>query len=263
LTSNLGLLVQPIGAILGSKWNDSFAYLIKMTPKLITFDCAQTLLWTDWQPHTFIVRCCALAQVPVPVGAETLYLELFRSRIAEYWASNLYKSTGHWREFWERLGQDWLSAMSLDPLLYETISLVAEKELFTTDSHTFELYSDVVPCLESLKQQGIRLSVISNWDHSLHGCLEAFGIADYFEAIYASLEHGVEKPDPELFQIALRELGVAASDTLHVGDDPRDDLQGARSAGIRALQIDRNQPSNSFPIIHTLENLESTFEWNL
>lgn len=246
-----------------SKWNHPRALAPNMTPKLITFDCAQTLLWTDWQPHTFIIRCAELAQIPVPAGAATLYLDMFQSRISEYWASNLYRSQGHWREFWERLGQDWLSAMSLDPGLYEAISLVAEKELFTTDSHTFELFPDVIPCLETLKDAGIRLAVVSNWDHSLHGCLEAFGIDHYFEGIFASLEHGVEKPDPELFHIALRQLDVSPTETLHIGDDRRDDFEGAKSAGIRSVLIDRGLQVDACPVVHTLAGLETTFEWNL
>ena len=82
-----------------------------------------------------------------------------------------------------------------------------------------------------------------------------FGLTDYFEHVVASLEEGVEKPDPRLFQIVLDRLGVEAENALHVGDSPRDDWQGATDAGMRALVIDRGNPAPSEARITSLAQL--------
>ena len=50
---------------------------------------------------------------------------------------------------------------------------------------------------------------------------------------------GVSKPDPAIFAEALRRLDAPAAAALHVGDHPRNDLAGARAAGLAALLLDR------------------------
>ncbi|HXH61298.1 MAG TPA: HAD-IA family hydrolase, partial [Fimbriimonadaceae bacterium] len=95
----------------------------------------------------------------------------------------------------------------------------------------------------------------SNWDNSLHRTLEMHDLTRYFDAVVASLEEGVEKPDPRIFQIALERLGVPPESALHVGDNPVDDWQGAKSAGIKALVIDRDNETQSDILINSLHQL--------
>ena len=64
-------------------------------------------------------------------------------------------------------------------------------------------------------------------------------LAGYFAEIVISVEVGVGKPDPRLFEIALGRLGVAASDAVMVGDSRLRDVAGAQRAGMRAVWIDR------------------------
>ena len=44
---------------------------------------------------------------------------------------------------------------------------------------------------------------------------------------------GVEKPDPRIFHLALKELGVKPGEAVHVGDFYQVDVLGARKAGLR------------------------------
>ncbi len=62
--------------------------------------------------------------------------------------------------------------------------------------------------------------------------------------------HGFEKPDPRLFEVAIRILGCAPSALLHVGDSPRNDVHGARLAGARSVWLNRDgleDPGDSRP----------------
>jgi putative hydrolase of the HAD superfamily len=81
--------------------------------------------------------------------------------------------------------------------------------------------------------------VVSNWDSSLHRVLSLHGLTPYFERVFASMEEGCAKPDPSFFRIAERHLALPPEQILHVGDNPVDDLEGARSAGWQSILIDR------------------------
>jgi HAD superfamily hydrolase (TIGR01549 family) len=79
-----------------------------------------------------------------------------------------------------------------------------------------------------------RLALVSNFDHgpTAHAILAHHGIADLFSAVVVSIEIGRRKPHPEIFQEALRRLGVGAGDALMVGDSLGDDVAGGQSAGL-------------------------------
>lgn len=232
-----------------------------MQPKLVTFDCANTLIWTDWQPHTFAVRCAGIAGLELPKGAAEKYMEIFLPKLPEFWQVNQKRSFLPWREFWVQQVADWLEVLGIEGQDALELHLIGEREIFETPSQTFKLFDDALPSVRRLRQLGIKVAVLSNWDHSLHKCLEGHGLGGEFDAVFASLEHGVEKPDPRFFQIALDHFGVLPSECFHVGDDLADDLEGARAAGIPVAQIVRSASNASKPIITSLDHLIEAFEW--
>ena len=61
----------------------------------------------------------------------------------------------------------------------------------------------------------------------------------YFSELVISVEAGIGKPDPEIFRLAARRLGVDPSDSVMVGDSLARDVAGAKAAGMRAVWIDR------------------------
>ncbi|HLK57807.1 MAG TPA: HAD family hydrolase [Chthonomonadaceae bacterium] len=85
-----------------------------------------------------------------------------------------------------------------------------------------------------------RLSVLSNTNYPplIHTHLSAMGVADLFAQVFTSVEIGVRKPSPVIFEHALERLGVSASDVVYVGDSYAADYQGASAAGIRCILID-------------------------
>lgn len=232
-----------------------------MQPKLVTFDCANTLIWTDWQPHTFAVRCAGIAGIELPERAAEKYLELFVPKVPEFWLVNQKRDLQAWRGFWVQQVSDWLDALGLsgyDPL---ELHLIGEQEIFNPPSQTFKLFDDALPVVQGLRERGIKVAVLSNWDVSLHGCLAGHGLGNAFDAVFASLEHGVEKPDPKFFEIALNQFGVSSDECFHVGDDPTDDFEGATQAGIPVALLDRTRIHAEKPYISNLYQLSEAFEW--
>lgn len=118
--------------------------------------------------------------------------------------------------------------------------LQSEHSLFAATNAT--VYDDVIPTLELLRNTGIKLAIISNWDTPLDPLTERLGIAGYFDAIVASHDVRVRsaKPDPYIFNYTLAAVGVPAGEAVHVGDTYEADILGASRVGIRPVLIDRD-----------------------
>ena len=92
---------------------------------------------------------------------------------------------------------------------------------------------DVKPTLATFKTLGLRLVVVSNANGRLRHLFDRVGLTEYFDAVLDSFEWGVEKPDPQLFRLALERGDADANTTAHVGDLFHIDVAGARGAGLR------------------------------
>jgi putative hydrolase of the HAD superfamily len=106
-------------------------------------------------------------------------------------------------------------------------------------SENFELYEDVLPVLDELRDAELRLAVVSNGIRDLHAFV-AHHLLDV-DAIVDSRSHGRVKPHPTIFLAALAALAVAPEDAVMVGDSLEEDIEGARALGMRAILIDREE----------------------
>ena len=104
----------------------------------------------------------------------------------------------------------------------------------------WRVFEDVLPTLATLKERGVRLGVISNWDDRLRPLLTSLDLSHHFESIIVSCEIGASKPSPAPFLAAAKALGAPPDRILHVGDSFDMDIAGARAAGLPALQIVRD-----------------------
>jgi len=108
--------------------------------------------------------------------------------------------------------------------------------LYATLLDVWTPFPDTLPTLQALAALGVRTAVLSNVGIDVRPVLRRTGIAGLVDAVVLSCEHGVVKPDPELFRRALGAVGAAPERTLMVGDNWRDD--GAAAAlGIRTLVL--------------------------
>jgi len=92
--------------------------------------------------------------------------------------------------------------------------------------------------LQAVRDAGLVAGVISNSNGSVRSILEETGLAGYLDFIIDSSVVGVEKPDPRIFQLGLREAGVAAAEAVYVGDLYSVDVLGARAAGLDGILLD-------------------------
>lgn len=209
-------------------------------PKFVSFDAAQTLLRVNWDPGQVALQSLRACEVEcdTQIALET-YLRLLHSRWGDYKERNLKKDHAAAEEWWVETTHEWGRRMGWDSKTSRRILKAADNLLYKPESDVFSLFPDTLPCLNGLKERGVRCAVLSNWDFSLHRLLRIHGIRDFFEFVLCSDEEGFQKPETAFFNLLVSQSGVAASEILHVGDSPVDDVQGARSAGMRGVLIDR------------------------
>lgn len=219
-------------------------------PRAIAFDLDNTLL--DGSEFTkAIARTC----------------EAVAAHRAGLVAEDLFVANGQvWRGYWPGVERDWTVGVRSGAQVTEegwrrTLRTVGCHDeaivrlALEAHSHyarlTFRPFDDARQLIGSLKHR-VRLALITNGAaDSQREKLSAIGMQSDFEATAISGELGIAKPDAATFRNVLDQLGIAAEDAWHVGDNPITDVAGAKNAGVTAIWLNRNgverQPTDPKP----------------
>ncbi|GLK12312.1 HAD family hydrolase [Streptosporangium carneum] len=108
--------------------------------------------------------------------------------------------------------------------------LEAQRELFV-------LREDASRTLAALRARGLRVGVLSDCTVELAGSWPSLPLSGMVDAAVLSCEVGMRKPDPGLFDLISRRLGVVPEECLYVGDGGGDELTGASKHGMRAVML--------------------------
>jgi putative hydrolase of the HAD superfamily len=123
----------------------------------------------------------------------------------------------------------------------------------------FFLYDDVAPVLRALAADRFKLGLISNSHRCLASFQEHFELQGLIAGAVSSSEHGYMKPHPSIFEAALQLVGVAADESVMVGDSVAHDIEGARRIGMRGVLVDRSddpaESTDELPVIRDLSEL--------
>jgi putative hydrolase of the HAD superfamily len=113
-------------------------------------------------------------------------------------------------------------------------------------SQSWQLFDDVLPCLEWLRAAGLLLAAVTNASgvHQRRKIAD-LGLAPFFDHVAIAGELGVAKPDPLMFHSACLGLGCDPAQTVHVGDKLDTDAIGAQDAGLGAVWLDRDGTSRT------------------
>ncbi len=153
-----------------------------------------------------------------------------------------------YREAWQRAG-----LRLPDGLLHDILD--AEQRCW---DRSVRVDRDAPNVLGALGTRHIKRGICSNAPFPpamMHRQVRTNGIADLVDAIVFSSEVGRRKPAPELYQAALDAIGTAAAETLFVGDRVREDYEGPRSLGMRAVIVTAHAeepPPDGVPVISDL-----------
>ncbi|MGH2674670.1 MAG: HAD family hydrolase [Actinomycetota bacterium] len=229
-----------------------------MEVRAIFFDAGETLLY----PHPSFAelfsevlrgegRPVDPAQVQEVVSASSQrFNEFLTSEEARLWSTSADRS----RAMWDALYRSFLSDVGIED---DHDRLVMALYGRFTDLASYRLHPDALPALERLRAAELTLGLISNFEEWLERLLEALEVHDFFDVTVISGIEGVEKPDPEIFRIALERAGAAPDTSAYVGDNPVFDVDAARQVGMVPVLIDRRgrYPDSDAIRITSLEEL--------
>ena len=218
--------------------------------RAVLLDMFDTLV--ELEPPAPRLRARLLELTGVDVG-EVAAARGFRAEIGHYLAHHM---EGRDEHALERLRDD-CAAVLHEALGVDGLERAAVRRAML-DALGFRVFSDAPPALAALRERGVRLVVVSNWDWSLPQWIERAGLAELVDGVVSSAVVGFAKPAPEIFRVALDLAGVAPEEALHVGDSLTSDVEGARAAGVRGVLIARRGDApEGVEAIRSLEELPS------
>ncbi|XP_054712732.1 rhythmically expressed gene 2 protein-like [Uloborus diversus] len=147
---------------------------------------------------------------------------------------------------------------------------LSSTELDSISSHLFDLYKGgacwtVVPeaktILKRLRQNGLTLGVISNFDERLDSVLLSTGLKSFFDFILASYIVQVAKPSKDIFNLALNQVpGLKSYAAIHIGDNIELDYLAAKNSGWNALLISDNKNSEEIHKVNPSDIIQDVTE---
>lgn len=126
-------------------------------------------------------------------------------------------------------------------------------EVFRSDA--WAIFPETKDILETLKENNYRLGIISNFDSRVYDVMNNLEIREYFDTFVISSEAGHAKPNPNIYHLALRQIGADPKECIHIGDNIQNDFHGPRALGIQALLLDRENEHESIGDQHKITNL--------
>jgi len=218
--------------------------------KFVFFDVGNTLLF----PNRERIHAPLAERGLVP---DLGHLRDLERRTKNHFDSLMTKDGSHDHSFWSMFYTQLLAEIGLND--------DALRDQLVTSIRNSANWDRVLPGTSKLLQQiGERypIGVISNADGKIENVLRACGIADCFRTITDSGLVGYEKPHPEIFRHAMKQMNAAPEESLYVGDVYSVDYLGATGAGMQAILMDvaGTYSDKGLPRVETLEELRAKLE---
>jgi FMN phosphatase YigB (HAD superfamily) len=134
---------------------------------------------------------------------------------------------------------------SLESAILEVAGNTLERDEIENIIETFSFHElgyipgEYAIALHNLRRRFTLAAVIDIWSPKKAWLkeFERVGISGLFSATSFSSDHGMVKPSAKPFELVLSQLGISASEAIVVGDSPRRDLGGAKSAGVDCILV--------------------------
>lgn len=209
--------------------------------RAVFFDAGETLL----SAHPSFAEIFVATMAEHGVGVDPGEVEAARGAVFGQDLDELAREAGltTWstspvfsRRFWSLAYGQLLGRLGVDDPDGSLIGALYER---FTRFDSYRLFDDVLPTIAAIREAGITVGLISNFEEWLEEMLTAWEVTTLFEPIVISGREGLEKPDPAIFRLAVERAGVAPEDAVYVGDHPRIDAAAAEAVGMASILIDR------------------------
>lgn len=212
-----------------------------MPIKGVIFDLGNTLMYFagNW-PEVSVLADEAMVKNLVQAGYDLdqgRFAEDFRSQLNEYYL----KREQHYLELTTAFILKKLLADYGYPTVADSVVEQALESLYQVSQSYWLPEQDTLPTLAVLKEQGYRLGVISNAgdDADVQNLIDKAQVRPFMDFILSSAACGIRKPNPEIFQIALRQWQFSPQEVAMVGDTLDADILGGNNSGFFTVWITR------------------------
>jgi putative hydrolase of the HAD superfamily len=218
------MLLSPPGALRRQKY------------PVVFLDAGQTIFEPDPPVGVRYAQVAAKYGLNVaPADMEKAFRQAYRDRSQRQALSALTSNEAE-RTWWRELAWDLFrrfgAVTAFDDCFEELYAVFAHAE-------AWRVFPEVPAFLAESARRGLRLALVSNWDSRLETLCRELALTPAFKFILYSAGAGVAKPNPDIFHQALRRMGAAPEEALHVGDSWDEDVLGARAAGLDAVWLQR------------------------
>jgi putative hydrolase of the HAD superfamily len=221
-----------------------------MNIKHIFFDLDHTL-W-DFETNSDIAFKTIFEKHKVPVSLDK-FLNYYRSINQEYW--KLYREEkitksdlriGRLKDTFSKINIP-VTEKLLEELSIDYIEVLPKNN---------ELFDGAIEILDYLSPK-YKLHIITNgFNEVQYKKLENSGLSTYFDKIITSEDAGVKKPNPIIFNFALKKAAATSKESIMIGDNYEADVMGAINNGIDAIYFNVNKESVS----HTIKSINSLLQ---
>jgi putative hydrolase of the HAD superfamily len=137
------------------------------------------------------------------------------------------------RAFWQTLWDDVAARHRLSMSTRALLGAIRPES-------ALEAYSDALPALQSVRRQGLKTAVLSNFSLiDLSESLETLGLSAWIDVALSASDIRVSKPEPEAYFAVAQALRMLPGECLHIDDRPSC-VEGARLVGMQAILLDRS-----------------------
>jgi putative hydrolase of the HAD superfamily len=197
--------------------------------RAVLFDIDDTLFSTTQFARVARVHAVrAMIQVGLDLPEEVVLKEL-EEVLAEF-SSNY---DHHFDQLLRRLRPKALE--NVNPALIVAAGVAAYHD---TKFRELKPYDDVVPLLSALKQAGVITGIVTHgWTIKQAEKIVRLGLVPHLDprAVFISDQLGISKPNPKIYALALRDLGLQPPEAMYVGDSPSHDVTPPKSLGMKAV----------------------------
>lgn len=136
--------------------------------------------------------------------------------------------------------------------------LAAEKEVATRyflKDHAFSLMPDSLATIQHFHQQKLKLGVVTGAGRfGVMTTLKAYNLESYFDVITTGEDVTISKPDPAVYLLAMKKLGVQADECIAI-EDTENGIRAALGAGLKCCAV-----RNDYSVSHDLSIASEVFD---
>ena len=118
----------------------------------------------------------------------------------------------------------------------EVFQTIIRKRMQTAENPYSHLHPEIIPMLTKLKENGIKIGLISNCFSEEMEAIKRSPLFPYFDVACLSYEQGVQKPDAEIYEKCAKMLHVKPEECIYIGDGGSNELEGAKAFGMNVRQ---------------------------